>query len=89
MFFITPKITTQVAKKVNIGGGLLYANIPSFNDNNHGTNAGIVYGIGTYGTPEHNITGGLGWGFIEGNFSGRPIITIFGNDTCRQTPCSS
>ncbi len=79
LFFITPKITTQVAEKVNIGGGLLYANIPSiFEDNNSSTNAGIVYGVGTYGTPEHNVTGGLGWGFIEGDFSNQPIITISG-----------
>ena len=77
VFFITPKITFPVAKKVNIGAGLLYVNSPKFFDDSR-SQSGIAYGIGTYGTPEHNITGGLGWGFIEGTFSSKPIITISG-----------
>lgn len=69
IFFITPKIGYEVKEKVNVGGGILYANLL-------GTGSGIAYGIGTYGTKEHNITAGLGWGFVDGEFSSRPIMTI-------------
>lgn len=70
IFIITPKIGYQVAEKVYAGGGILYANIPSSGA------AGIAYGISTVGTLNHNFTGGLGWGFIDGSFSSRPIITF-------------
>ncbi|MEY4991435.1 MAG: hypothetical protein RI948_301 [Bacteroidota bacterium] len=69
---ITPKIGYQLADKVHAGGGVLYANILGEQS------AGIAYGITTYGTYDNNITGGLGWGFINGSFSSRPIITFSG-----------
>jgi hypothetical protein len=67
---ITPKIGYQVAEKVHAGGGVLYANILGEQS------AGIAYGITTVGTYDNNITGGLGWGFINGSFSSRPIVTF-------------
>ena len=39
---------------------------------------GTAFLSGTLGTKEHNITSSLGWGFIEGEFSQRPIITLSG-----------
>ena len=77
IFYITPKIAFQVSEKFHAGGGVLYISTPGFDVDDRGS-LGIVYGIGTYGSLEHNITGGLGWGFVNGEFSGRPIITISG-----------
>ncbi|MEP7263805.1 MAG: hypothetical protein ABI772_04880 [Bacteroidota bacterium] len=77
IFFITPKVGFPVAKKVHVGGGILYASVPDFDtDNPERTGLGIMYGIGTYGTEDHNVSAGAGWGFIDGEFSTRPIITI-------------
>lgn len=77
IFFLTPKVGFPVAKKVHVGGGLLYASIPDFDDDNpQRTGLGIMYGIGTYGTDDHNVSGGAGWGFIDGELSEKPIITI-------------
>jgi len=77
IFFVTPKVGFKVANKFHAGGGVLYASIPSFGlDSRSGL--GIAYGIGTYGSVDHNVTGGLGWGFIKGKFSERPIITFSG-----------
>ena len=77
IFFITPKVGFNVVDKFNIGGGVLYASTPSFGSGNR-SSLGIVFGIGTYGSIDHNITGGLGWGFVEGEFESRPIITVSG-----------
>ena len=77
IFFITPKVGFEITEKFHAGVGVLYANIPSF-DSGGRSGFGIAYGIGTYGTLDHNITGGLGWGFVEGQFSERPIITVSG-----------
>ncbi len=77
VFFITPKIGFKVAEKVHLGAGLLYVSVPEFFSDSR-TGLGIAYGIGTYGTEDHNITLGIGWGVVEGEFSSKPIIAISG-----------
>ncbi len=37
---------------------------------------GVAYGIATYGTLEHNITLGSGFGFYDDTFQEKPIITL-------------
>ena len=73
-FFLTPKIGFKVAEKLYIGGGILYANTSAFELGA----SGIGYGVVTYGNTDNNITAGLGWGIVDGEFSEKPIITISG-----------
>ena len=75
IFFLTPKVGFEVSKKVNLGGGILYASIPE--DDNR-MNFGIGYGIATYGSLDHNFTVGLGWGYFNDEFSKKPIIVFSG-----------
>ncbi len=77
IILITPKFAYPVANNVNLGAGLLFLSIPSIDDEPR-TGAGIAYGIGTYGNVEHNATIGLGWGFIDGYWAKRPVITLNG-----------
>jgi hypothetical protein len=77
IILITPKFAYPVANNVNLGAGLLFLSIPSIDDEPR-TGAGIAYGIGTYGNIEHNATLGLGWGFIDGYWANRPVITLNG-----------
>ena len=77
IFFITPKVGFKVAEKLHAGSGILYVTTPNFGSGNR-SGLGIAYGIGTYGSLDHNITGGIGWGFVEGKFQERPIITFSG-----------
>lgn len=77
IFFITPKFGFPVSKNFNAGLGILYVNVPAGEDGETSSLA-ITYGVGTIGNIEHNLTGGLGWGFVDGEFSSRPIITIAG-----------
>jgi hypothetical protein len=73
IFFITPKVSFKVAEKFHAGGGVLYARIPG-----EFGSLGTVFATGTYGTTDNNITGSLGWGFVDSEFSERPIITLSG-----------
>lgn len=76
IFFITPKVGFKVSKNLHAGGGVLYANVPSFDDDESRTGLGISYGLVTYGNTDNNITGGIGYGFIKGEFSNKPVFTI-------------
>ena len=78
IFFLTPKVGFKVSEKFHAGGGLLYVHIPTVFGSGGSTNLGIAYGCGTIGSTDHNITGGLGWGFVDGEFSKRPIVTLSG-----------
>jgi hypothetical protein len=79
IFFLTPKVSFKLSDKFRTGVGVLYANLPTFaSDGRARSSAGIMYGLGTYGSADKNITGGLGWGFIESDFSAQPVVTISG-----------
>jgi hypothetical protein len=81
--FITPKIGYQVAPKVHVGGGVLFAT-SLIRDFNFGV--GTVYGSFTYGTNEHNFTVNAGLGGVNegsgGNhqwkFASKPMFTLSG-----------
>jgi len=77
IFFLTPKVGFKVTDKFHAGGGILYVSIPSI-DSEPRTGLGITYGMATYGTVDDNLTGSIGWGFIEGDFSGSPVISVSG-----------
>lgn len=79
LLFITPKVSFEVTEDFHAGAGLYYVNTPSFElVSRNGSGLAIAYGIGTYGSKDHNITGGLGWGFVQGQFEQKPIITVSG-----------
>jgi len=62
----------QVAENFHAGVGGIYATmLGEFS-------AGILYGIGTYGSYNTNISLGLGWGFVDGTFEEKPFIMIGG-----------
>ena len=39
---------------------------------------GITYGVATVGTSTAALTVGLGWGFVDGEFSANPLLVIGG-----------
>ena len=62
----------QVSENFHAGVGALYVGmLDEFS-------AGIIYGLGTYGTYNTNATLGLGWGFVDGTFQEKPFIMIGG-----------
>ena len=71
IFYITPKIGYKVAENVHLGAGVLLATTSM-----DPISAGIMYGLATYGSNDHNLTLGVGYGFISKEVMNKPIITI-------------
>lgn len=62
----------KVSENFHLGVGGIYAGmLGEFS-------AGILYGNGTYGNYNSNVTLGLGWGFVDGTFEAKPFIMIGG-----------
>ncbi len=75
LFFLAPKLTLPLhSEAVNIGAGVVYGNI--FSSNSSG--AGIVYGVGTFGSQYAAVTVGLGYGFAGGEFASKPVFVLGG-----------
>lgn len=73
LLYLAPKITPVQVDKFDLSGGVLYIRIPDEENA-----AGIVYGVGTYGTEKSALTLGLGYGFAGGEFADNPIFAIGG-----------
>ncbi len=71
--FFTPKFSIPVEKnKLNLGAGALIGTVLGESD----TGFGIVYGISTFGSPDQNISLGLGYGFAGGEWASSPMLNL-------------
>lgn len=75
-FYINPKASFKVTNNFYAGGTILYANTIKTIDEFGGL--GTFNAFGTYGNKNNNITGSLGWGWADGEFSSKPVIVISG-----------
>jgi hypothetical protein len=74
IFYFAPKITPLHLQNLDVSAGILYLN--AFGSDFSG--GGIVYGVGTYGSSDHALTVGLGWGFAGGEIANKPILLLGG-----------
>lgn len=72
LYFLTPKMGFNISEKLNLGAGVLLVGVAGEGS------LGITYGMATYGNNDDNLTLGMGWGFVEGDFSSKPTITLGG-----------
>ena len=72
IFMLTPKLGFELSEKSHAGGGLLFVGAAGEGS------LGIAYGLYTYGDSNSNFTTGLGWGFVDQDFSSKPVFTISG-----------
>ena len=71
--WIIPKVSFPIVKdKFNVGAGALIGYLVG--EQNAGF--GIVYGTGTLGSRDKNVTFGLGYGFAAGEWLEKPIINL-------------
>ncbi len=71
LLYLAPKITPLQLEKFDLSAGLLYIFIP-----NDEEDAGIFYGVGTYGNEAASITFGLGFGFSGGDVADKPVYAV-------------
>jgi len=73
--FATAKFSIPVIKnKFNLGAGAIAGTVLG----ESGTGFGIMYGISTFGSPDNNVTVGLGYAFAGGEIQSTPLINMNG-----------
>jgi len=73
-FWITPKVHFPLKRdKINIGAGGLFGSVIG-----DGGLFGIAYGTLTLGSRDSNLSAGLGYGLIDGEFTTSPLFNISG-----------
>ncbi|MEM8967653.1 MAG: hypothetical protein AAGE93_14635 [Bacteroidota bacterium] len=73
--WIAPKVSIPISPdRVNLGIGGLIGTVLGESSTAFGT----VYGVGTFGSRNKNLSVGLGYGFAGGELSNTPLVTISG-----------
>ena len=79
VLYFAPKYTVLQRPKADYAIGMLGFVVP---ESLEGGSAGIVYGVGTWGTPDRAITAGAGWGYFtnwsDASLSNNPVIVLGG-----------
>ncbi len=77
VFFLLPKYTLVNGARNKLAIGALAGMLP-FGASTGTESAGILYGVGTTGSKDSNLSAGLGWGYAGGDVASNPIIMIGG-----------
>lgn len=77
-FFLTPKFGLSASEHLHIAAGVLAIIIPTEEDDEESFSIGILYGVGTLGSPDQSLTFGLGYGYEKGNLADSPILVLGG-----------
>jgi hypothetical protein len=75
LYYVTPKIGIVQQPNFNAAVGALFVH-QGFDEATN--NAGVVYGIGTWGSTDNSFTAGLGYGFVDAEMSDRPVFMLGG-----------
>ncbi|HEU0015895.1 MAG TPA: hypothetical protein VFQ45_19610 [Longimicrobium sp.] len=70
IFYFAPKLTLVQTERVSGAVGVL---VGAYEDHT----AGILYGVGTVGDRDRAFTGGIGWGFSDGDVQSQSVV-MFG-----------
>ena len=70
-FALTPKFSLPVSQKVRVGAGAMVV----FQG---GDNVTLAYANGTYGSADNNLTAGVGYAFVGGNYVSTPVFLLGG-----------
>jgi hypothetical protein len=74
VYYVTPKLGMSFGEKVHLSVGALAGGVIG----GSGDFAGIVYGVGSYGTGDASVTGGFGYGFAGKDVSSEPLGMVGG-----------
>ncbi len=75
-YYLLPKFTLVNGRRVKVAVGALAGLLP-FSDGGS-SSGGILYGVGTTGNRDSNLSLGLGWGYSGSRVEGNPVVMIGG-----------
>jgi len=79
--YLTPKVGFSPNENLDLALSALIINVPAFGDDNDAPDFfGILYGMGTMGSNDHNFTLGLGYGYADDEIANKPVV-ILGGET--------
>jgi len=73
LFYLTPKVGIKSYGNLHWAAGTLVLKIPDVSQV-----VGVLYSLGTFGTPDGSISAGLGYGFVGRHLADKPMIMIGG-----------
>jgi hypothetical protein len=74
--FLTPKIGVVASPRFNLAVGALAGFVGGLVDEGEDASFGVVYGVGTIGSPDASITVGTGLAYAGGQFADRPVAML-------------
>ncbi len=74
LFYFMPKVGLVSEDNFALSTGLLLVKTPGKN----GQFAGILYGVGTFGSLDGSFTAGIGYGFVEDDLADKPMVMLGG-----------
>jgi len=77
LYYFAPKIGLKTSGKSNFAIGALLVAPPELFDEESQV-VGVIYGVGTWGTPDSSFSAGLGYGFVGGEFASKPMAMLGG-----------
>jgi hypothetical protein len=77
ILYIAPKARVFSGAGLDVSAGVL-AMFDLQGNIDEDASVGILYGVGTWGTPDRSLTGGAGWGFAGTDVENRPVFLLGG-----------
>lgn len=78
-YYLLPKYTVVDGTSGKLAVGALVGLLPFGDDGDDGsTSAGILYGVGTTGSRDSNLSLGLGWGYAGSEVASTPVVMVGG-----------
>lgn len=78
IFFVTPKVGIVQRERFNAAVGALAIAVPNFDDSDTRESAGLLYGVGTWGSLDRSFTAGIAYGYVGGTLSNKPVFMLGG-----------
>jgi hypothetical protein len=78
VFFFTPKVGVIQRERFNAAVGALAIAVPNFDDTDTRESAGLLYGVGTWGSTDRSFTAGIGYGYHGGTLFQEPVFMVGG-----------
>lgn len=79
VFYLTPKVTVIDAPSFTGSLGGLFGWSGAISDELNRTKGfGILYGVGSVGSRDTNLSAGLGWGYYGGSMADTPVLMLGG-----------